>query len=48
MVMATVTASLITINWCNYVYAVGSGHAIEGALGYFINPLFSILLGAIL
>ncbi|MDO1581656.1 EamA family transporter RarD [Rhizobium oryzicola] len=48
MVMATVTASLITINWCTYVYAVGSGHAIEGALGYFINPLFSILLGAIL
>ncbi|MBT9368496.1 EamA family transporter RarD [Rhizobium sp. CSW-27] len=48
MVMATVTASLITINWCTYVYAVGSGHAIEGALGYFINPLFSILLGSIL
>lgn len=48
LVMATVTASLITVNWCTYVYAVGSGHAIEGALGYFINPLFSILLGSIL
>lgn len=48
MVMAAVTATLITINWVTYVYAVGSGHAIEGALGYFINPLFSILLGAIL
>ncbi|MCY1664067.1 EamA family transporter RarD [Rhizobium sp. SL86] len=48
MVMAAVTATLITINWVTYVYAVGSGHAIEGALGYFINPLFSILLGSIL
>ncbi len=48
MMMAAVTATLITINWVTYVYAVGSGHAIEGALGYFINPLFSILLGAIL
>ncbi|MBP2547412.1 chloramphenicol-sensitive protein RarD [Neorhizobium galegae] len=48
MVMATVTALLITVNWLTYVYAVGSGQAIEGALGYFINPLFSILLGAIL
>ncbi|WP_165220810.1 EamA family transporter RarD [Affinirhizobium pseudoryzae] len=48
MLMAAVTATLITINWVTYVYAVGSGHAIEGALGYFINPLFSILLGAIL
>lgn len=48
MGMALLTASLITVNWCTYVYAVGSGHAIEGALGYFINPLFSILLGAVL
>ncbi len=48
LTMAAVTATLITVNWVTYVYAVGSGHAIEGALGYFINPLFSILLGAIL
>ncbi|WP_137135239.1 EamA family transporter RarD [Rhizobium sp. FKY42] len=48
MAMALVTACLITVNWCTYVYAVGSGHAIEAALGYFINPLFSIMLGAIL
>jgi chloramphenicol-sensitive protein RarD len=46
--MAVLTACLITVNWCTYVWAVGSGHAIEGALGYFINPLFSVLLGAIL
>lgn len=48
MIMALVTACLITVNWCTYVYAVGSGHAIEAALGYFINPLFSIMLGSIL
>lgn len=48
MVMAFVTACLITVNWCTYVYAVASGHAIEAALGYFINPLFSIMLGSTL
>lgn len=46
--MAIVTAGLITVNWLTYVYAVSSGHAIEAALGYFINPLFSIMLGSIL
>ena len=48
LVMAAVTATLITVNWCTYVYAVGSGQTVEGALGYFINPLFSIMLGAML
>lgn len=48
LMMAMVTAALITINWCTYVWAIGAGHAIESALGYFINPLFSVLLGSIL
>ena len=46
--MATVTATLITINWGTYVWAIGAGHSLDAALGYFINPLFSIALGAIL
>lgn len=44
--MAAVTASIITINWGIYVWAIGSGHAIETALGYFINPLISVFVGA--
>lgn len=46
--MAAITASLISINWGIYVWAIGAGHALDTALGYFINPLFSILLGALL
>lgn len=46
--MAVVTAVLISVNWGIYVWAIGTGHALDTALGYFINPLFSILLGAVL
>ena len=46
--MATVTAALITMNWGIYVWAIGSGHALDAALGYYINPLFSVFLGTVL
>lgn len=46
--MAAVTATLISVNWGIYVWAIGTGHALDTALGYFINPLFSILMGAVL
>ncbi|MFN4205176.1 MAG: EamA family transporter RarD [Agrobacterium albertimagni] len=46
--MAAVTATLISVNWGIYVWAIGTGHALDTALGYFINPLFSILLGAVI
>lgn len=41
------TAFLLSINWGLYVWAITSGHALDAALGYFINPLFSIFLGAV-
>ena len=46
--MACVTAALISLNWAIYVWAIASGNAIDAALGYYINPLFSIALGAVL
>ncbi len=46
--MAAVTALLISVNWGIYVWAIGAGRALDTALGYFINPLFSIFLGAVL
>ncbi|MCW8842585.1 MAG: EamA family transporter RarD, partial [Rhodobacteraceae bacterium] len=46
--MACLTAALISMNWAIYVWAIASGNAIDAALGYYINPLFSILLGAVL
>jgi chloramphenicol-sensitive protein RarD len=48
LAMAALTAALITVNWGTYVWAIGSGHSLDAALGYFINPLFSIFLGAVL
>ena len=48
LAMAAVTAALISVNWGIYVWAIGSGHALDAALGYYINPLFSIFLGAVL
>jgi len=46
--MACVTASLITVNWLIYVWSIGAGRALESALGYYINPLLSVALGAFL
>lgn len=43
----SIAGLLIGINWFLYVWAVNSGHIIECSLGYFINPLFSVLLGVI-
>ncbi len=46
--MAGLTAGLISVNWAIYVWAIASGNALDAALGYYINPLFSIALGAVL
>jgi chloramphenicol-sensitive protein RarD len=46
--MGAVTAALVAVNWGIYVYAIGAGLALEAALGYYINPLFSIMLGVVL
>lgn len=40
-----VAALLIAVNWFVYTYGVTSGQAIEASLGYFINPIVSVLLG---
>lgn len=48
LAMGALTASLISVNWLTYVWAVGHGHALDAALGYYINPLFSVALSALL
>jgi chloramphenicol-sensitive protein RarD len=45
--MVAGAAVLIAVNWGVYIYAVNSGHIVESALGYFINPLVSVLLGVV-
>lgn len=38
----------IAINWGVYIWAVNNAHVVEAALGYYINPILSILLGVVL
>ena len=45
LAMGVLTAVLISLNWGIYVWSIGSGHALDAALGYYINPLFSMALG---
>jgi chloramphenicol-sensitive protein RarD len=45
--LLTIAAVFITSNWGTYIYGVNTGHVIETSLGYFINPLLTILLGVV-
>src|SRR4051794_10968570 len=45
LLVLAAAAVLISVNWLVYVYAVNSGHVVEASLGYFINPLVSVVLG---
>lgn len=38
---------LISANWLIYIWAVNNGHVVESSMGYYINPLVSVLLGII-
>ncbi len=44
---APLATLLIAANWLLFIYAVTSGHVLEASLGYFINPLVSVLLGVV-
>jgi chloramphenicol-sensitive protein RarD len=41
------SACLLGINWTTYIWAVNAGHVVDSSLGYFINPLVSVLLGVL-
>jgi len=43
----SIAAFLIGVNWLTYVWAVNAGYIVETSLGYYINPLLSVLLGVI-
>jgi chloramphenicol-sensitive protein RarD len=40
-----ITTLLIAGNWLGFIWAVANGHIMQSSLGYFINPLISVLLG---
>lgn len=48
LAMTGLAAALIFVNWQVYVYSTLSDHVIESALGYFINPIVTVLLGVLI
>ncbi|MCL6570178.1 MAG: EamA family transporter RarD [Bacillus sp. (in: Bacteria)] len=47
MYILMIASILLSVNWFVYIWAVNNGHMVETSLGYYINPLVSILLGVI-
>jgi chloramphenicol-sensitive protein RarD len=45
--LLSAAAVLVAINWGVYIWGVNSKHVVETSLGYFINPLFTIVLGVV-
>lgn len=47
LAMALLTALLISLNWLIYIWAISHDQVLDAALGYYMNPLFSAFLGAV-
>ena len=45
LLVFTCSATAIGLNWLIFLWAIGNNHVLEASLGYFISPLFSMLLG---
>ena len=45
LLLFTASAALLSLNWFVYIWGVNAGHIVETSLGYFINPLVSVLMG---
>ena len=47
VVLLTVAAVVVAFNWGGFIYGVNAGRVVEVSLGYFINPLVTVLLGVL-
>lgn len=45
--LLTVAAAVISVNWATYIWGVNNGRVVETSLGYFINPLVTVLMGVL-
>ena len=48
ILLAVVTSLMLAVNWLLFIWAVVNGHALEAGLGYFVCPLFNVVLGAVI
>ncbi|MFD8986164.1 EamA family transporter RarD, partial [Streptomyces sp. NPDC059564] len=47
LALTALAATVISVNWGLYIWAVNNGQVVEASLGYFINPLVTIALGVL-
>ena len=47
VITLAIAAVFILINWSGFIYAATSGHVVEASLGYFTNPIVTVLLGVL-
>ena len=47
LIVIIILGYVITINWGTFIWYVSNGHVLQSSLGYYINPLVSILLAFI-
>lgn len=43
----TLSASILALNWLIFIWAVNNNHLLDASLGYYINPLFNVVLGMV-
>jgi chloramphenicol-sensitive protein RarD len=48
MLQLLATVAMLSLNWLVYIWAVGAGHVLDAGLGYYICPLMSVLLAAVI
>jgi len=47
LALTGLSAALISVNWLIYIWAIVTDHTLDAALGYYISPIFNVLVGAI-
>jgi chloramphenicol-sensitive protein RarD len=48
LVLLTIAAAVITVNWATYIWGVNNDRVVEASLGYFINPLVTVLMAVLI
>ena len=48
LALLTLAAVTVTVNWATYIWGVNNGRVVETSLGYFINPLVTVLMGVLI
>lgn len=47
LLLLTAAALTISVNWFTYIWGVNNGRVVETSLGYFVNPLVTVLMGVL-